>query len=406
MKFLNDIAGSGLNVFGAGGNGTTKQLEELGLLAPGAKEKAQSQSLMRGLLGSVISYAAQPKNQGYGSGIPYIAKGLQQGMIEAQKPFDNLNTTAMQNQKIKAYKDEQTAKDNYAEFSKGMGLKEHNATQDIQIPGNELNSNMKDENGVTIGNPALDSNYRPEPTTVTRGKFDRQKYLDRKLAEGKITLEQYNANLGAPDEYITVGDRLFNKTTKTYEDDGAGLSVGEEAVDKAYAADHLKWVQQGRGSFGKMESELTEAISALENEENISGKIVGSVLNTTGGEMTYPRAKAVQDYVLTTVQKSLRETLGAQFTEIEGKMLMDRAYNPLLSQAENAKRVKRLLGEIRSAGKAKEAMAQYWNENNGSLVGYTGPSVRSALKLPETPDEEQSATQGGDGSGITVTKIS
>ena len=85
---------------------------------------------------------------------------------------------------------------------------------------------------------------------------------------------------------------------------------------------------------------------------------------------------------------------------------MDRAYNPLLSQAENAKRVKRLLGEIRSAGKAKEAMAQYWNENNGSLVGYTGPSVRSALKLPETPDEEQSATQGGDGSGITVTKIS
>jgi len=398
MKFLNDIAGSGLNVFGAGGNGTTKQLEELGLLAPGAKEKAQSQSLMRGLLGSVVAYAAQPKNQGYGSGRPYIAKGLQQGMIEAQKPFDNLNQTAMQNQKIKAYKDEQTAKDNYAEFSREMGLKEHNSTMDVLVPGNELNPNMKDENGVTIGNPALDSNYKPEPTIEQRGVFDRQKYLDRKLAEGKITLEQYNANLGTPDDFMAVGDRVFNKTTGEYVD-GAGMSVGEKEVDKAYAADHIKWEQQGRGNYAKMEFELNEALNALENEENITGKLVGSVLNTTGGELTYPRAKAVQDYVLTTVQKSLRETLGAQFTEIEGKMLMDRAYNPLLSQAENAKRVRRLLGEIKSAKQSKEAMAKYWKENNGSLVGYTGPSVRSAFGLPETPDETQVAPEGG---GATI----
>lgn len=404
MKFLNDIAGSGLNVFGAGGNGTTKQLEELGLLAPGAKEKAQSQSLMRGLLGSVVAYAAQPKNQGYGSGLPYIAKGLQQGMIEAQKPFNNLNETAMQNQKIQAYKDEQTAKDNYAEFSKGMGLKEHNATQEIQIPGNELNPNMKDENGVTIGNPALDSNYRPEPTLGQKSFFDLKTYLDKKLADGTINLEQYKANLPEGADYMAVGDRVFNKTSGEYVD-GAGMSVGEEALDKAYAQEHLDWTRQGRGSFGKMESELTEAISALENEEDISGKVVGTVLNTTGGEMTYPRAKAVQDYVLTTVQKSLRETLGAQFTEIEGKMLMDRAYNPLLPQAENAKRVKRLLSEIREAGRAKEAMARYWDENNGTLVGYRGPSVRSALKLPETPDETQVETAPVDNGGITVTRI-
>ena len=398
MKFLNDIAGSGLNVFGAGGNDTTTQLEELGLLAPGSKEKAQSQSLMRGLLGSVVSYVAQPKNQGYGSGLPYIAKGLQQGMIEAQKPFDNLNATATQNQKIKAYKDEQIAKQNYKEFGQELGARKHNDTRGVYVPGT-LNPNMKDEDGVTIGNPALDSSYKPEGSIEERGVFNKQKYLDRKLAEGKITLEQYTANQTAADEYITVGDRLFNKTTKTYEDDGAGLSIGQEAVDKAYAADHLKWEQQGRGNYAKMEFELNDALNALENEENITGKIVGSVLNTTGGELTYPRAKAVQDYVLTTVQKSLRETLGAQFTEIEGKMLMDRAYNPLLSQAENAKRVRRLLGEINSAKQSKEAMARYWKDNNGSLVGYEGPSVRAAFGLPDTPDETQVGTEGG---GLTL----
>ena len=155
-----------------------------------------------------------------------------------------------------------------------------------------------------------------------------------------------------------------------------------------------------------MEFELNDALNALENEENITGKVVGTVLNTTGGELTYPRAKAVQDYVLTTVQKSLRETLGAQFTEIEGKMLMDRAYNPLLSQEENAKRVRRLLGEIKSAKQSKEAMARYWKENNGSLVGYTGPSVRSAFGLPDTPDESVPNINDSTGGGITVTKIS
>ena len=386
MKFLNDIAGSGLNIFGAGGDGTTKQLEELGLLTAGTKEKAQSQSLMRGLLGSVISYAAQPKNQGHGSGIPYIAKGLQQGMIEAQKPFDNLNQTAMQNQKIQAYKDEQIAKENYAEFSKGMGLKEHNAYLETEVTPDKLNPNLIDQDGNQIAPSMMDSSYNPEGSKKLMPHFDTKTYLDKMLSEGKINLEQYNANLPATADYMAVGDRVFNKATGDYVD-GAGMSEGEKAVDKAYAADHLKWVQQGRGTFGKMKSELTEAISALENEENISGPIVGAVLNTSGGELTYPRAKAVQDYVLTTVQKSLRETLGAQFTAVEGKMLMDRAYNPLLSQAENAKRVRRLLNEIKEAATAKEAMAQYWNENNGSLVGYRGPSVRSALKLPETPDE-------------------
>ena len=84
-EWYNDLFGSGANIFGAGGDGNTQQMIDLGLLAPDAKDKAQSQSLMRGLLGTAVGYAAQPKNQGYGSGLPYIAKGLQQGMTAAQQ---------------------------------------------------------------------------------------------------------------------------------------------------------------------------------------------------------------------------------------------------------------------------------------------------------------------------------
>ena len=65
-EWYNDLFGSGANIFGAGGDGNTQQMIDLGLLAPDAKSKAQSQSLMRGLLGTAVGYAAQPKNQGYG----------------------------------------------------------------------------------------------------------------------------------------------------------------------------------------------------------------------------------------------------------------------------------------------------------------------------------------------------
>ena len=42
-EWYNDLFGSGVNVFGAGGNGNTDKMIELGLLSPDAKSKAQSQ---------------------------------------------------------------------------------------------------------------------------------------------------------------------------------------------------------------------------------------------------------------------------------------------------------------------------------------------------------------------------
>ena len=98
--WYNDLFGSGTNIWGAGGNGNTQKMIDAGLLEPDAKDKAQSQSLMRGLLGAGVSYISQPKNQNYGSAMPYIGKALGVGMEAAQKPFDNLSTTASQNSKL------------------------------------------------------------------------------------------------------------------------------------------------------------------------------------------------------------------------------------------------------------------------------------------------------------------
>ncbi len=383
MDFLKDVFGTGMNVFGAGGNGTNKQLEELGLLAPGAKEKAENQSLMRGLLGTAISYIAQPKNKGYGDSMPYIGKALQDGMVTAQTPFDRLKETASANQKIKAYKDEQTAKDNYAEFSKGLGAQEHNDTMQFRVPGNKLNPNMYDSEGNQAGPSMLDSNYRPEDTIEEQGFFNKQKYLNEKLADGTINIDQYNANLPGNDEYVAVGNRLYNKTKKEFVDAGEGgqidwtnMSPAAKEIDKQFGT-IISEFSINAGDQEKQIQELSMATDMLLKapEGTITGKLAGAALSS-GAYKTglYAEAKAVQDKVLGVVQRSLRETLGAQFTEIEGKMLMERAYDPYLSQKENAARVKRLLTSVQKAYQAKKQMLEYYNKNK-TLYGYEGKSL-------------------------------
>ena len=102
MDFLKNVFGTGTNIFGAGGNNTDSLIKR-GLLQQSDVDKAQSQSLVRGLLGAGIGYLAQPQNQNYGSIMPYLAKGFQQGMTQAQQPFEQLQQNAGQNMKLAKY---------------------------------------------------------------------------------------------------------------------------------------------------------------------------------------------------------------------------------------------------------------------------------------------------------------
>jgi hypothetical protein len=410
MDFLKDVFGTGMNVFGAGGGSDTKQLEDLGLLKAGAREKAENQSLMRGLLGTAISYIAQPKNKGYGDAMPYIGKALQDGMVTAQTPFDRLKETASQNQKIKEYKDTQEAKANYAEFSKGLGAQTSNDTVSVEMPGNALNPNLTDENGVQVAPSMLDSSYRPEGTTQEIEIFNKQKYLDRYLAEGKITAEQYAAHSPGNDEYITVGKRLYNATQKKFVGEGEGTGAGNQIdwdnmspaakeIDKQFGMVYNEF-QGAQFDKEKQIKDLTEAQQLLLSrpEGEITGKLAGAALSTNSAHLTgFSEAKVASDRVLGVVQRSLRETLGAQFTEVEGKMLMARAYDPYLSQAENAKRVGRLLESIKKAHESRQAMMTYYDENK-TLYGYEGPSwaaIKNEVATSLDDFEGDSAAENG-----------
>src|SRR5690606_28624908 len=112
-----------------------------------------------------------------------------------------------------------------------------------------------------------------------------------------------------------------------------------------------------------------------------------------------PNGTVARENVEEVVQRSLREILGAQFTEKEGERLISRAFNPLMTPEENARRVRRLMQTIGSMADAKQDMVDYFDQN-GTLRGYKGsrPTAsqieRLADEFGKSPDEDGSSNSG------------
>jgi hypothetical protein len=96
----------GMNIFGA------RQPDYLGgLLSPEELQKVQNQSLLQGVLGSAATYLAQPKNQGYGSALPYLGKAYLGGMQSSQGAYDQATQNLLTRGKLEEFKREaETAK--------------------------------------------------------------------------------------------------------------------------------------------------------------------------------------------------------------------------------------------------------------------------------------------------------
>lgn len=185
MDFLKDVFGSGMNIFGASAPANTQRMIDAGLLQPDAEQKAQSQSLMRGLLGAGVSYLSQPQNQNYGSITPYIGKALQAGMEQAQVPYDNMYDRAKQNHAMNQIAEEKLAKENKAKFE--QGLFQPNAN--IKGLGRQADPRLHktDVNGVSS---QVAPNFNPIQQTSTP-TFDSAKYLKDSLDKGLIDSEEY-----------------------------------------------------------------------------------------------------------------------------------------------------------------------------------------------------------------------
>lgn len=176
----------------------------------------------------------------------------------------------------------------------------------------------------------------------------------------------------------------------------APQTPGQVALDKGFAKDYQQW--RAAGGYADLEKQVAQLSTVLTNLEGPKGEgLTGKVLGAfpAGARVFAPNGEAsveAQQQVEEVVQRSLRAVLGAQFAQKEGDRLIARAYNPQLDAKTNATRVRRLLESILKMGQAKEAAAQYF-EQNGTLEGWAGtiPSVGSLDAAISRPGEFKSS---------------
>jgi hypothetical protein len=223
----------------------------------------------------------------------------------------------------------------------------------------------KKKNLQVVGGALIDTSDPQNPKVVYEGTKTPKTGV---LGGGKYVYSQ-DPKTGAIDIQKTS---VFDEIVKMEKDKTGGignLTKGQESVDKAFSKEYQKFVIEGGfADVQKGLSQLDEAVAILSSGENVTGSVISRL---PFQDSVNPSGVKAKELVSEVVQRNLRLILGAQFTEKEGEQLINRAYNPKLSEKENIERIQRLATSMKKALKQKQDAAKYF-EKNGTLKGYAG----------------------------------
>ena len=155
---------------------------------------------------------------------------------------------------------------------------------------------------------------------------------------------------------------------------GVDLTAGQKKVDEEFGKIMADYVLKGGPQVKSNLKNLEEKIQILETGKlNVSGPVIGVLGDAAMGAFAPDAASFISD-IRDIVFQSLREKLGAQFTEREGNRLVNAAFNQYLDESRNVARLQRLYDTIDQAARAKEAAIAYYDEK-GTLQGYEIPTL-------------------------------
>ena len=147
----------------------------------------------------------------------------------------------------------------------------------------------------------------------------------------------------------------------------------ETETDSDFGQKARDWVSSGRALFNAEMANLTNIYSNLQESDWMSGPLIGgAVLSERWGPLITPKGVDLLDGVREIVFKSLRETLGPQFTEAEGNRLVAASYNPYLQEEINMKRIARMQQRMQATADFNESLVQHLDDNR-SFVGMQNP---------------------------------
>ncbi len=219
--------------------------------------------------------------------------------------------------------------------------------------------------------------YVPDaPQAIPIGMQDPTRDLERPKAQADIN--RINAGIQNDAERLALARMAAERAVQAEARAGAAanraaqvpnLTPGQKKADEAFGVDYAAWGPGGgSASVQKHLGMLQQQIGKLNDSDTISGPVIGRMWDAIRQGIN-PDTINVQDNVEAAIQASLRETLGAQFTEKEGARLLARSYNPTVQESENATRVQRTTDELRDKAWSKDDAGRHF-AREGTLAGY------------------------------------
>lgn len=153
---------------------------------------------------------------------------------------------------------------------------------------------------------------------------------------------------------------------------GQNLTPGQKAADVNFGKEYSDYVAGGGGEAAKKNLGLLENVQSQLSDPNAKAPNLlergAQALPDSLRSFLTPKIKMQEDQVRSAIQGTLRQTLGAQFTEKEGEALMRRSYDPRMSPTQNLQKMKPEIDALKSQLSQKQRSAEQF-ERTGSLVG-------------------------------------
>ena len=153
-------------------------------------------------------------------------------------------------------------------------------------------------------------------------------------------------------------------------------TAAQTAVDRAFGRDYAAYAAGGGYAdiMGQIDG-LDGVLSDLQlGGKNLTGPMISAQPDLTRKRVN-PDSWDAQQTVERSVQRTLKQTLGGQFTEKEGMLFLQRGYDPALPEEKNAKRLERAIASLKTMALAKQDAVDYFEEN-GTLTGFKGTLYR------------------------------
>ena len=150
---------------------------------------------------------------------------------------------------------------------------------------------------------------------------------------------------------------------------GLNLTPAQTSIDKKFGEMYDDMVI--KGGFAGVEANLKNlagAATTLKNDPNVTGGAIGLTPRFFVDRLN-PDTARTRDQILSTVNETLKQIYGAQFTEKEGERILNQTFNPALPPAENLRRLDLLIEKLQKAAAQKAELIREY-EAKGTISQY------------------------------------